>query len=139
MGRKQYDLNDGRNAWILKPGGKSRGRGIEIHDNLKDLFNTINGSKDTIWITQKYIERPMVVIGKKFDIRVWVLVTSVNPLTVFMFTKPYLRFTSEDYDPTKLSDKFMHLTNASISKNNYNAKKIKTEGKYEIVDNMWHT
>ena len=81
----------------------------------------------------------MVVIGKKFDIRVWVLVTSVTPLTVFMFTKPYLRFTSEDYDPTKLSDKFMHLTNASISKNNYNAKKSKAEGKYEIVDNMWHT
>ena len=51
VGRKQYDLNSGTNAWILKPGGKSRGRGIEIHDNLKNLFNSINGSKDTIWIT----------------------------------------------------------------------------------------
>ena len=49
-----------------------------------------------------------------------------------MFIKPYLRFTSEDYDPFKLKDKFMHLTNGSISKENYNNKKIKVEGSYEI-------
>ena len=40
----------------------------------------------------------MIIIGKKFDIRVWVLVTSVEPLTVWMYDAPYLRFTSEDYD-----------------------------------------
>ena len=33
----------------------------------------------------------------------------------------------------------MHLTNASISKENYNNKKIKVEGSYEIQDNMWET
>lgn len=79
----------------------------------------------------------MVILGKKFDIRVWVLVTSVSPLTIYMFNKPYLRFTSEDYDPTKLGDKFMHLTNASVSKYNQNNQKVKTQGNYEIVDNMW--
>ena len=88
----------GKNAWILKPGGKSRGRGIEIHTDLEDLLKSILVSADTMWVAQKYIERPLIIIGKKFDIRVWVLVTSVEPLTIWMFIKPYLRFTSEDYD-----------------------------------------
>ena len=58
------------------------------------------------------------MIGKKFDIRVWVLLTSVEPLRIWLFQKPYLRFTSEDYDPTQLENKFMHLTNATIQKEN---------------------
>ena len=85
IGKKQFDLNAGKNAWILKPGGKSRGRGIEIHTDFDDLLKSIMVSKDTIWITQKYIEKPLIIIGKKFDMRVWVLVSSVEPLHVWMF------------------------------------------------------
>ena len=82
----------------MKPGGKSRGRGIEIHTDLEDLQKSILVNSDSMWVVQKYIERPLIIIGKKFDMRVWVLVTSVEPLTVWMWTKPYLRFTSEDYN-----------------------------------------
>jgi len=42
-------------------------------------------SKDTIWVTQKYIEKPLIIIGKKFDMRVWVLVTAANTMKVWMF------------------------------------------------------
>jgi hypothetical protein len=96
-------------------------------------------SKDKIWITQKYIEKPLIIIGKKFDMRVWILVTSVEPMRIWMFMRPYLRFTSEDYDPNQLKNKFMHLTNASISKYNLNAKQEKSRGKYKILNNMWET
>ena len=52
---------------------------------MDDLLKSILVSKDTIWVAQKYIERPLIILGKKFDIRVWVLITSVKPLTVWMF------------------------------------------------------
>jgi hypothetical protein len=57
--------------------------------------------------------------------RVWVLVTSAEPMKIWMFMRPYLRFTSEDYDANQLRNKFMHLTNASISKHNVNGKIVK--------------
>ena len=71
--------------------------------------------------------------------RVWILVTSAEPLKVWMFTRPYLRFTSEDYDANQLKNKFMHLTNASISKYNVNGKTEKSRGQYKILNNMWET
>ena len=116
IGKKQYDLNIGKNAWILKPGVSSRGRGIEIHSDLEDLLRSTMSAKESNWVVQKYIERPLIIIGKKFDIRVWVVVTSVEPFAVWMFMKPYLRFTSGDYDANRLFDKFSHLTNVSVSK-----------------------
>lgn len=100
----------------MKAGSKSRGRGIEIFTDVLELVDSIRSSRDVVWVAQKYIEKPMIIIRKKFDMRVWVLITSVKPLTVWLFTTPYLRFTANDYDANQLKNKFMHLTNASISK-----------------------
>jgi hypothetical protein len=50
IGKKQFDLNIGQNAWILKPGGKSRGRGIEIHTDLEDLLKAIMVNQDSTWV-----------------------------------------------------------------------------------------
>jgi hypothetical protein len=50
IGEKQFSLTAGQNAWILKPGGKSRGRGIEIHTDMNDLLKSIMISRDTIWV-----------------------------------------------------------------------------------------
>jgi hypothetical protein len=43
------------------------------------------------------IERPLVVQGRKFDIRQWVLLTCTSPLTVWLYDEPYLRFCAEEY------------------------------------------
>lgn len=68
------------------------------------------------------------------------LVSSVDPLTVWIWRKPYLRFSSADYDPNNLRSKFAHLTNASISETNPDAaSKLKVKGQYVIKENMWHT
>ena len=47
----QYSIIGTKNAWILKPGGKSRGRGITIHSKFENIVSSIETSQlDTIWV-----------------------------------------------------------------------------------------
>ena len=66
--------------------------------------------------TFRYIEAPMIIHRRKFDIRQWVLVTGFNPLTIWFFSDCYLRFCVEEYSLSDLDDSFAHLANNSISK-----------------------
>jgi len=122
----QYKTNGYRNMWILKPAMLSRGRGIRIFNSLKEI---IRYSKTTSCVVQKYIENPMLVKGRKFDIRQWVLVTSFCPLTIWFYKECYIRFGGEDYKIEDIDNKYMHLTNNSVTKN--------CEEKDEIKGNMW--
>lgn len=47
------------------------------------------------YVVQKYIERPLLIKGRKFDIRVWALVTHNREL--FFFQEGYIRLTSEQF------------------------------------------
>ena len=58
----------------------------------------------------------MIILGKKFDVRQWIVVTSVNPITIWVWKTPYLKFKSQDYNPANATNKFKHLTNVSVSK-----------------------
>lgn len=45
------------NVWIMKPGNKSRGRGIVLLNKLEDVMTKMNPSTktDTRYVIQKYI------------------------------------------------------------------------------------
>ena len=52
--------------------------------------------------------------------RIYVVVTSFNPLRIYMYDEGLARFATEEYsnDPSILKNKFVHLTNFSINKKN---------------------
>ena len=127
----QFDLNGYRNAWIVKPAGLSRGRGIACFNSLVQIVDYMR--KEGQWVVQKYIENPLLILNKKFDIRQWVLVTDFNPLTVWFYESCYLRFGVEDFDISNLQNKYIHLTNNSVVK--HSDKFCETE----IEGSMWHS
>lgn len=66
-----------------------------------------------------YIQNPLLIRGYKFDIRLYALVTSFHPMTVYLFREGLVRFATEKYND-ELSDSpdnvYKHLTNTSINK-----------------------
>ena len=102
------------NYWIMKPAAKSRGRGIQV---VNDISQVTYGEP---MVMQRYIKNPLLLNGYKFDLRIYVLVTSVNPLEIFIYKEGFGRFSTVPYtlDPTDKSNKYVHLTNVSINKYN---------------------
>ena len=58
----------------------------------------------------------MLILNRKFDIRVWVVIPTWNPLKIYIFKECYCRFSCNDYDPRMPQNLFSHLTNASVVK-----------------------
>ena len=128
----QYKLNGHKNIWILKPSNLSRGRGVTCVDSLEPIEQSLTATNDTGVIVQKYIENPLIINKRKFDIRQWVLVTSLNPLTIWMWKEPYLRFGAEDYVMDDLNNIYSHLTNNSIAKHS-----IQYKNEKNFQEDMW--
>ena len=64
---------------------------------------------------QKYIEKPFLIEGRKFDIRVWALLT--HKMELFFFKEAYIRTSAEEYSTDNIGNYFIHLTNNAIQKN----------------------
>lgn len=85
------------------------GRGIELFNNLKDIISFLRQkTPNSLWVIQKYIERPLLYKGRKFDIRVWVIFTW--KYEVYVYKKSYIRTSSDEFD-LKNSNNYVHLTN----------------------------
>ncbi|EGR27473.1 tubulin-tyrosine ligase family protein, putative [Ichthyophthirius multifiliis] len=86
--------------------------------------------KSNQFIIQKYIEKPLLLNNRKFDIRVWALLT--HELEILFFREGYIRLSSSEFSlrENQIDNQFIHLTNNAIQKfsDNY--------GQYEN-GNMW--
>lgn len=104
---------------IWKPEASCQGRGIYMTRKIDDI------SKEKIYVVQKYIKNPWLLNEYKFDLRIYVLVTCCDPLSVFLYKDGLARFATEKYKPvintsSRKKNNYMHLTNYAINKRNKN-------------------
>jgi tubulin polyglutamylase TTLL5 len=95
--------------FIAKPPNGSCGHGIRLV-RFAD-FDSIPRN----YVVSEYISRPLCINGYKFDLRIYVLVTSFAPLRAFVFREGLARFATETYS-NQTADVFSHLTNATLNK-----------------------
>ncbi|PHJ21909.1 tubulin-tyrosine ligase family protein [Cystoisospora suis] len=106
-----------RKTFIIKPDASSQGRGIFLTRNIEDIDPLEH------LVAQRYLHKPFLIDGLKFDLRIYVLLAGCNPLRLFVHQDGLVRFATSKYaKPTgkNLGDKTMHLTNYAINKSSSN-------------------
>jgi tubulin---tyrosine ligase len=113
-----YKIKIPRNIWILKPGENSnQGCGINVSNSMNEISqlvrNTQNASRTLI--IQKYIDRPLLFAGRKFDIRIFCVIASINSkIKGYLYTDGYLRTSCKEFSLDNLGARYVHLTNDAI-------------------------
>ncbi|KAM9735692.1 tubulin polyglutamylase TTLL11 isoform 1-T2 [Menidia menidia] len=104
-------------TFIVKPDGGSQGDGIYLIRDPSDLKLMV-GAHAKQAVVQEYIPKPLLIDKLKFDIRLYVLIKSMEPLEIYIAKEGLTRFCTEPYqEPSQknLSHVFMHLTNYSLN------------------------
>lgn len=113
----------------MKPKASSQGKGITVVSSFDEVPR---GAGLKSMIVQQYIQNPLLIDGFKFDLRVYVALTSVNPLRLYVYDEGLVRFASERYDTQNLKNVFCHLTNYSVNKRNHEQSQTKIK-----IDDEW--
>lgn len=119
-------------TWIMKPTARAQGKGIFLVNKLTQLKKWAVNSKlpfqslmREAYVISRYIDKPLLIGGKKFDLRLYVLVTSYRPLKVWIHSAGFARFCTAKYtsDTAELDNMMVHLTNVAVQKDgaDYNA------------------
>ncbi|XP_037667218.1 probable tubulin polyglutamylase TTLL9 isoform X2 [Choloepus didactylus] len=68
------------------------------------------------YVAQRYIENPYLIGGRKFDLRVYVLVMSYIPLRAWLYRDGFARFSNTRFTLNSIDDQYVHLTNVAVQK-----------------------
>ncbi|XRA96659.1 tubulin polyglutamylase [Pycnococcus provasolii] len=124
-------------VFIVKPDAGAMGRGIFLASSERDL----DGRLCRGCVVQEYIPRPLLINQRKFDLRLYVLVTRVDPLRVYLFCEGLARFATEPYNsPSRgnLGNQTMHLTNYSVNKHSQGYQKG-SQGNKRLLSSVMDT
>ena len=121
-------------TWIFKPIGRAQGKGIFLVNRLAQIrklaprtggvggggMGAGAGERSALnqYIICEYLRRPLLIGGRKFDLRIFVVVVSYRPLIAYVSRAGFARFCNVAYsnETTDLSNTEMHLTNVAVQK-----------------------
>lgn len=126
-------LDEQAAVWIVKPNSGAKGKHITIvrgPDGVAGFLASINPFSKTVYVAQRYVDRPLLLShGRKFDIRVWVLL--VSPYRIYAFSQCSCRTAGTPFSLADLSDTAAHLTNHCVQEH------APHYGAYEEGNEMW--
>ena len=127
---KNYKFNL-KKLWIVKPNNLSFGQGIHFLISLKEeAFNN--------YLITEYLKNPHLIYGRKYDFRLYILVTGLKPLRIYLNKEGLIRIATNNYSLSleSIKDNFTHLTNTGI--NVRNKKYHYAESSDDEVANKWN-
>ena len=127
---KNYHLNL-NDLWLIKPVNACKGYGIFI-------FHSLNKIKMKEYIITRYISNINLINGRKYDLRLYVLISSLNPLRIYLYNEGLVRIAIEKFELglNSVKNKYMHITNTGL--NIKNEKFINPNNTNDENSNMWN-
>jgi len=100
-----HDLDAGK-FWILKPSHGWSGKGVSV------IRATDPVPREGSWVAQRYVSNLLLYHKRKFDFRVWALITSLNPLRVSFLNESLAKIAPHPYSqsPSTFKDLCVHNT-----------------------------
>ena len=97
--------------WIVKLSTGKRAMGIKLVSRNEDIPSSQE------YVAQQYITNPLLVRGRKFHLRLYLAITSLQPLRAMLHKEGLVLFASSNYssDPLTFADLSVHLTNAAVA------------------------
>lgn len=112
------------NDWAIRCNCPAQGRGIFLINKLSQvkrwekLSAAAKAASPELYVVSRYIDSPLLIGGKKFDLRLYVLVLSFKPLKCYISDLGFARFCNAKYEDAAadLDNRFVHLTNVAVQK-----------------------
>lgn len=106
---RDYKLNLD-DLWLVKPTHMMGGIGIKILKSLKTIHR-----KE--FLITKYITNLDLINGKKYDFRLYILVTGLKPLRIYFNQDGLVRIASKKFslDRKSIKNRYVHLTNTGVN------------------------
>lgn len=120
---QQAALDNPDRRWMLKPKNAARGKGIQLVGDPADV------PMESSWMVQEYLENPHTMHGRKYVLRLYVLVSSVSPFRVYLYHQGFAKLASMPYDEENANNPYSYLTNPDV-----NALNLDAEVPVEFVD-----
>ncbi|MEQ6916178.1 PqqD family peptide modification chaperone [Halomonas aquatica] len=95
--------------WILKPTNASKGKGVRVLTEVAEAPLAPN------WLVQEYLANPHTIRGHKYVLRLYVLITSLEPLRVYLYRQGFAKLASAPWDPDDADNPYSQLTNPDIN------------------------
>lgn len=131
-------LKTDASPWIIKLSTGKRAIGIRLVANPKDIPH------DKLdYIAQRYISNPLLLNGRKFHIRLYLVITSLQPLRALLHREGLVLLAANNYttDPSTFTDLSVHLTNAAVAdrtRNQRAANSLLLSELWEQLEGVYH-
>ena len=112
---QQAALENPGKRWLLKPKNAARGKGIALVSDPADV------PMESSWMVQEYLENPHTMHGRKYVLRLYVLVSSVSPFRVYLYHQGFAKLASAPYDEENADNPYSYLTNPDVNALNLDA------------------
>ena len=129
-------LESSKAPWIVKLSTGKRAIGIYLVTSIKDVPK--GGDKEQ-YIAQRYVTDPLLVNGKKFHIRLYLVITSLQPLRAILHREGLVLFAVNKYseDLSMFKNLSIHLTNAAVADRTKKGKRSSSSSNSMLLSELW--